>query len=371
MLRRRYYSELRRCLGPDDTGLKHLELFADRAATHFKDIAEKIAVLLAGNEGGRESLQALSGVLSDIAFCLCSRESAAYAVKELAAQAKLSLAEVIGVIGFLHSELEQVARTSFELGDAQLIQAALGRRVVMELSLLHTPVASDLRIIESELGDSDPGNANSGNASSSPHERATRRVAHEIRNALNGAVLHLTFLERKLEDFSADDEALDAAHIIGREITRVAGLIDESLDAARSRASKDAVTSVKSLCTDALEQVSPSDGVFEVEDRPARGVEGVLLDLMQDVTESALQNGGRVLLTARRDGGAAIIEVEHGVPSEDVPDQQTWPSADGNLATAMQTVAECGGSLKVETDIGRTIFHVQFPSFPTREVVNN
>ncbi len=60
-------------------------------------------------------------------------------------------------------------------------------------------------------------------------------LAHEIRNPLNGAQLHVTFLERALRKSAATDDTLDAVAVIREEIKRLDALVTEFLDFARPK----------------------------------------------------------------------------------------------------------------------------------------
>ena len=60
-------------------------------------------------------------------------------------------------------------------------------------------------------------------------------LAHEIRNPLNGALLHVSFLERAIKKRGGDPAMLDAVKVVGDEIKRLAALVTEFLDFARPR----------------------------------------------------------------------------------------------------------------------------------------
>ncbi|MES1175556.1 MAG: protoglobin domain-containing protein [Myxococcales bacterium] len=58
-------------------------------------------------------------------------------------------------------------------------------------------------------------------------------LAHEIRNPLNGAQLHLVILERALRAQSGEQDALEAARVVGDELRRVASMLTKFLELAR------------------------------------------------------------------------------------------------------------------------------------------
>jgi signal transduction histidine kinase len=63
----------------------------------------------------------------------------------------------------------------------------------------------------------------------------TGRLAHEIRNPLNGAQLHLALLERAIKKSASQQDMLDATQVVSQEIKRLAELVTEFLEFARPR----------------------------------------------------------------------------------------------------------------------------------------
>ncbi len=64
-------------------------------------------------------------------------------------------------------------------------------------------------------------------------------LAHEIRNPLNGAQLHVTFLERGLRRAGiADADTLEAVRVVQDEIKRLSALVNEFLDFAQAAAAR-------------------------------------------------------------------------------------------------------------------------------------
>jgi PAS domain S-box-containing protein len=73
-------------------------------------------------------------------------------------------------------------------------------------------------------------------------------LAHEIRNPLNGAQLHIRFIERGLRRLGVDDpDTHEALEVVQQEITRLGTLVREFLDFARPRALDRAETSLKEV----------------------------------------------------------------------------------------------------------------------------
>ena len=50
-------------------------------------------------------------------------------------------------------------------------------------------------------------------------------LAHEIRNPLNGAQLHVSFLQRAIKKRGNEPEMLEAVNVVGDEIQRLAALV--------------------------------------------------------------------------------------------------------------------------------------------------
>jgi PAS domain S-box-containing protein len=220
-------------------------------------------------------------------------------------------------------------------------------------------------------------------------------LAHEIRNPLNGAQLHVAFLERSLEKSGASPDMVDAIHVVGEEITRLAQLVSEFLDFARPRPLALRPVGVIALCdrtrslllaqaeaarVQIVSDLPPSDVVI-MADGPR--LEQVLLNLAQNAVEAMAPVGGGVLtLRARRQPRHVRIDVEDtgpGIPSADAPIfdafYSTKPSGTGlGLAIVHSIVTDHQGTIHVESHPGKTTFRVLLPiearpshSVPTSE----
>jgi PAS domain S-box-containing protein len=207
-------------------------------------------------------------------------------------------------------------------------------------------------------------------------------LAHEIRNPLNGAQLHVTFLERGLRKSSADPDALEAVGVIRDEIKRLSALVTEFLDFARPRPLNRKPTGLRALCERTLLLLAPqaetvkvrldyqhptSDPIVDVD--PAK-MEQVLLNLAQNAIEAlAPAGGGTVTLRVRRLPRHASIEVEDdgpGLPDPEAPIFDpffsTKPSGTGlGLAIAHRIVTDHDGSIDARSAPGRTIFQITIP----------
>ena len=206
-------------------------------------------------------------------------------------------------------------------------------------------------------------------------------LAHEIRNPLNGAQLHVAFLRRALHRAGvADAETLEAVQVVGDEIKRLSQLVTEFLDFARPRPLDRRPTSVAAICTRTAGLVAGKAESAHVQvalDLPVRDLvldadgsklEQVLLNLLQNAVE-ALEpgGGGQVQLRARRQPRFAVIEVEDdgpGLPAAPIFDAffSTKPQGTGlGLAIAHRIVTDHGGTLDAESRPGRTIFRMTLP----------
>ncbi len=213
-------------------------------------------------------------------------------------------------------------------------------------------------------------------------------LAHEIRNPLNGAQLHVTYLRRGLERRGDDPDALEAVKVVSEEIKRLSNLVDEFLDFARPKPLERKEVELKAVCRRAVQLVEgpaaaagvavraelPESAVV-VEIDPAR-VEQVLLNLLNNAIE-ALASGGRgtVVLRARRAPLHFVLEVEDdgpGLPPGHAPVfdafYTTKPSGTGlGLAIVHRIVTDHGGAISYESRPGRTLFRATIPIVASRD----
>lgn len=207
-------------------------------------------------------------------------------------------------------------------------------------------------------------------------------LAHELRNPLNGAQLHLTLLERSLRKLEGHPELLDSVMTIEEQIRRLGELVTDFLDFARPLPLRRVETSVVELCQRAREGVLSLATRHRVEvvlDIPETDVK-VLVDPLrfQQVLENLLINaiealelvgGGTATLRARADPGVVSFEVEDegpGLPSTKEPIFDafftTKPNASGlGLSIAHRIVTEHDGSIAFDSEGGRTVFSIRIP----------
>jgi len=207
-------------------------------------------------------------------------------------------------------------------------------------------------------------------------------LAHEIRNPLNGAQLHLTFLERALRKKRTDPEQLEAVRVVGEEIKRLSALVTEFLDFARPKPLDLRPTSLRAICERArlvIKHRADELGVNVALDLPARDhvlevdsakIQQVLLNLLQNAVE-ALENAedGTVTLRARRKPREVEIEVEDDGPGVSSPDApifdpffSTKPEGTGlGLSIVHRIITDHGGAIDVDSRPGKTIFRITLP----------
>jgi PAS domain S-box-containing protein len=207
-------------------------------------------------------------------------------------------------------------------------------------------------------------------------------LAHEIRNPLNGAQLHLTFLERRLKKQPLGDDAMEAVHVVADEIKRLSALVTEFLDFARPRPLDRRQSSVTALLAHVVTLLEPTARAAHVtvetdlpttelfaQMDPAK-IEQVLINLVRNAIEALVPvGGGSVTLRLRRSPRRAVIDVEDDGPGLARPDApifdpffSTKPDGTGlGLAIVHRIVTDHEGSIDVESRPGRTVFRVGIP----------
>lgn len=207
-------------------------------------------------------------------------------------------------------------------------------------------------------------------------------LAHEIRNPLNGAQLHVSFLERSIKKRGGDDDMLEAVHVVRDEIKRLGALVTEFLDFTRPKPLARAETSLIQLCerTAALVREAAANAAVELQlDMPRNDVviradaaklTQVVLNLLQNAIDALSSTPhGTLVLRVRRRPRHAVVEVEDdgpGLPNPDAPIFDafftTKPTGTGlGLSISHRIVEDHGGELTVESRPGRTIFRATLP----------
>jgi len=207
-------------------------------------------------------------------------------------------------------------------------------------------------------------------------------LAHEIRNPLNGAQLHVAFLERAIKRKGDQQEMLEATRVVGDEIKRLALLVTEFLDFARPKPPELKPTSLFKCLEHAAGLVATdaqAASVKLVSDPPSSDVEfpadfakltQVLLNLLNNAVEATgAAGGGTVVLRGRRGPRQLFIDVEDdgpGLPSPEAPIFDAFYSTkEGGtglgLAISHRIVTDHRGTIDVSSRPGKTSFRITLP----------
>lgn len=206
-------------------------------------------------------------------------------------------------------------------------------------------------------------------------------LAHEIRNPLNAASLHVTLLERSLKGFSNNGVATDAAAVLKAELKRLSSLVVEFLDFARPKPLQPTTLDACELTASVIELLRPDAEVVKVSlrfERPAREVwiladgermRQVLINLVRNAVEAASTcSDAVVILRTRRVGAFAEIDVEDngpGVPkSTPIFDAFFTTKEQGTglgLSIVHRIIDDHGGTIDVRSRAGETVFTLRLP----------
>jgi len=203
-------------------------------------------------------------------------------------------------------------------------------------------------------------------------------LAHEIRNPLNGAQLHVSFLKRAIKRKSSEQEMLEATDVVGDEITRLANLVTEFLDFARPRPPVLKPTSLSKLLEHAYGLAAAPAAAAGVEltcDMPTSDVEFLadaskLTQVLLNLLNNAIESGGKaVRLRGRRGPRQIFIDVEDDGPGLSAPDAPIFDAffstKEGGtglgLAITHRIVTDHRGTIDVSSRPGKTSFHVALP----------
>lgn len=206
-------------------------------------------------------------------------------------------------------------------------------------------------------------------------------LAHEIRNPLNGAGLHLSVLERAIaRNPAVGPSAAEAASVLRTEIKRLSSLVTDFLEVARPKPLQrgacdlnDVVAGVATLVRPEAEakriRVEVTPFAFPVK----MSVDGerlrqALLNLVQNAMES-IGHDGRVALRVRRSPRDAEVEIEDdgpGLPDSRAPIFDAFYTTKDRgtglgLSIVHRIVTDHGGDIAVSSAPGRTSFSVRLP----------
>jgi PAS domain S-box-containing protein len=205
-------------------------------------------------------------------------------------------------------------------------------------------------------------------------------LAHEIRNPLNGAQLHLTYLRRAIERQKLNGDLSETVDVVVDEVKRLSTLVSEFLSFARpgeivrkpavmQEIAKRSFSLVASRDKDVELSLQVPDSDITAEVDPGR-IEQVILNLLTNAVDAACGGvGSKVVLRLLREPRSCVIEVEDdgpGLPSPDAPIFDAFYSTKAGgtglgLAIVHRIVTDHDGVIEVKSGPGRTLFRVRLP----------
>jgi PAS domain S-box-containing protein len=209
-------------------------------------------------------------------------------------------------------------------------------------------------------------------------------LAHEIRNPLNGASLHLSVLERELLRLGRlSSSANEALVVVRSELRRLSSLVTDFLEVARPRTLARAQFDMSDVVRAILEQLrddatrSEIGLVSELPSEPvmawfdAERIKQALLNLVQNALE-AVERKGKIVVRVRPLRDHVDVEVEDDGPGilEGHPPIfdaffTTKRSGTGlGLSIVHRIVTDHGGDVTYTSVPRRTIFTLRLPAHP-------
>jgi PAS domain S-box-containing protein len=214
-------------------------------------------------------------------------------------------------------------------------------------------------------------------------------LAHEIRNPLNGASLHLSVIERGLAR-SADvpQPIKEAADVLRAEIRRLGGLVTDFLEVARPKPLllaesdlNDLAQGVKTLLAPEAEtrgiSLTLEPFAFPVVVRvDVERTKQVLVNLVRNALD-AVKEGGNVVIRVRRLPEHVEIDVADdgmGIPDPNAPIFDAFYTTKDRgtglgLSIVQRIVTDHGGEVSFASRPGSTIFTVRLPCEPAQSLL--
>jgi len=207
-------------------------------------------------------------------------------------------------------------------------------------------------------------------------------LAHEIRNPLNGANLHVAVLDRALARLpGVGAEAHQATDVLRSEIRRLSALVTDFLEVARpkplTRAECDMNDLSKSVCALLAPEAVQRHVELRLEAFPfaamadvdGERVKQVLVNLVRNAME-AVKDGGHVILRVRRLPREVEVDVADdgpGIPNPDAPVFDAFYTTKDRgtglgLSIVQRIVSDHGGDVSFTSAPGATTFTVRLPA---------
>lgn len=184
----------------------------------------------------------------------------------------------------------------------------------------------------------------------------TAGLAHEIRNPLNAAKLQLELLDRRLRKITQNERLLDSAGLVGHEIGRLSGLINEFLAFARPPQLAVAPHDLVAIARQVVDLLLPSADAgglsLEIEENdPTPVIAAVDPGKVHQIVHNLVRNA----IEATPRGGAVTIAVTNGPDGAEIRVKDTGP---GVPAEIRERIYEPFFSTKPEgTGMGMAIVH--------------
>ncbi len=379
-------SELRSYLGLTRADEELLAEFLPVARPHFPAIADEFYALIRVHPGVfavlederqvqrlHASLQAWLGEL------LAGPHDAAYAEKharigQVHVRVGLGLRYMVTAMSRVRAALQRIAAHALA-GDPERVEAvsaAVARVADLDLAIMLESYKEDF-----------VGRVDRARAREAEQLRALGAgLAHEIRNPLNGASLHLSVLDRALaRSPEVSPHAREAADVLRSEIRRLSALVSDFLEVARPKPLARVECDLEEIARGVAILVAPEAEsrrvALRVDSVPPPAVatvdpdrvRQVLLNLVRNGIE-AVPEGGQVSILVRRLGEAVEIEVADdgaGIPDATAPIFDAFYTTKERgtglgLSIVHRIVSDHGGDVRFESRPGSTIFTVRLPA---------
>jgi PAS domain S-box-containing protein len=207
-------------------------------------------------------------------------------------------------------------------------------------------------------------------------------LAHEIRNPLNGASLHLSVLERDLARLQGgmSASAREAVVVVRSELRRLSSLVTDFLEVTRPKPLARSNVDVRDLARAVLAQVreaAKDRGIAVSAELPldpavawidADRMKQALLNLVQNAIEAGTRDG-TVVVRVGMSRARFELEVEDdgpGIPNASAPifDPFFTTKRTGTglgLSIVHRTVTDHGGNVTYSSVPKRTVFRISLP----------